>query len=250
MKTRICAIIPARMASTRLPNKPLRHIANKPMIEWVYKRVKSCDRLDDVYVATDHKDIYDCVVNFGGKAIMTSVDCPTGTDRLIEAVSKIDPYDIIVNVQGDEPLIETELITESIETFLSAENCVMGTIATSLVTNEEYKSPNNVKVIINRKNEAMYFSRAMIPFFRDSEETPKNTLLHIGLYVYKTDFLNQYGTLQKSELEDVEKLEQLRVLENGYSISVAKTNKRSFGVDTEEDLIAVEKIINKNHLKI
>ena len=244
----VCAIIPARMASTRLPNKVLRNIAGHPMIEWVYKRVSKA--VDDVYVATDHIDIKKCVESFGGKALITSEDCATGTDRLIEAIEQLKPYDYVVNVQGDEPLIKTEIIKSSLDTFLNSDNCVMGTVGTRSLSYEDYLNPNTVKVVINHKHEAMYFSRAPIPFYRDKTSLPENCLQHIGLYIYKTEFLKTFSKLPASELERVEKLEQLRALENGYKISVAQVSDKSIGVDTEEDLQKVEQKIKDEMIHI
>ncbi|MCB0277937.1 MAG: 3-deoxy-manno-octulosonate cytidylyltransferase [Calditrichaeota bacterium] len=236
---KICAIIPARMGSTRLQNKPLIRLAGKAMIVRVCEGSAQSKRIDKVIVATDSEQIRTVVEAAGFDCVMTSKDCKSGTDRVREAAQNLDGYDLIVNVQGDEPLISGEVIDQAIEQFLQSD-CDMGTIASRKLSIDEYKSPDKVKLVLNKRNEAMYFSRATIPFNRDQDQLPENALLHIGIYLYKPVFLDQFVSLTDSQLEDIEKLEQLRVLENGFRISVAVTDYESIGVDVIDDIKRVE----------
>ena len=236
---KVCAIIPARLGSTRLQNKPLIELAGKAMILRVCEGTSKSKLVDKVIVATDSEKIKQCVESAGYECIMTSVQCKSGTDRVKEAVDKIEKYDMIVNVQGDEPLITAAVIDDAI-THFSKSDCQVGTVASRSITIKEYNSPDKVKVVLNKKDEALYFSRAEIPFNRDAKNLPKNALLHIGIYLYRPEFLKTYVNLPNSDLEDIEKLEQLRILENGYSISVVATDYESIGVDTRSDIKRVE----------
>ena len=237
MKT-IC-IIPARYSSTRLPGKPLKDICGKPMICRVYERAKNSKLADEIIVATDDERIFQAVEKNSGRAMMTRADHKTGTDRLAEVAEKFPDAEVIVNVQGDEPLIEASLIDELIEQFAD-ENLQMATVATELFDEEEMKNPNNVKVVIDKKNNARYFSRSLIPYPRNAGKA--KVYKHIGIYAYRRNFLLDYAKMQPTELEQAESLEQLRALENGFKIRVIKSNCKFIGVDTEEDLRLVNEI--------
>jgi len=245
---RVTAIIPARYASTRFPGKPLADILGKPMIQWVYERTLGATRIERVIVATDDERIYQTVTAFGGEARMTSPDHPTGTDRLAEVAAAIDT-DIVVNVQGDEPLIDPRMIDLAVTPLLETADIPMGTLMTPLTSMEEYLNPNVVKVVVDRQGFALYFSRAPIPYPRDHAETLAEcfgvfkAFKHIGLYVYQKDFLLGYPKLPATPLENTEKLEQLRALEHGYRIRVTETDLISQGVDTPADLDQVKALL-------
>lgn len=240
---RVLCVIPARYASTRLPGKPLRDIAGKPMICRVYERAVQAEKIEKALVATDDQRIYDAVKNRGGDAMMTSRDHPTGTDRLAEVAAAYEDMDVIINVQGDEPLIEPALIDELAGLFEDAPELMMATVMTELKDEEEARNPNNVKVITDKKGYALYFSRSLIPYPRNSGKAP--VFKHIGIYAYRREFLLRYAKLSPTPLEQAESLEQLRVLENGYRIKVLKTDCRFVGVDTEEDLALVNQIYSE-----
>ena len=229
-------IIPARYASTRLPGKPLRDIAGKPMIVRVYERAVQAKRVQDVVVATDDERIRTAVEEHGGRAVMTRTDHATGTDRLAEVAEKMTDYDLIINVQGDEPLIDPTVIDELVEPFLADARLSMATAKTLLTDEEEIANPNNVKVITDLTGNALYFSRARIPYARNEGA---NVYKHIGIYAYRRDFLLSYARMAQTPLERSESLEQLRALENGHRIHVIETDAVFIGVDTEEDLTAV-----------
>ena len=229
-------IIPARYASTRLPGKPLRDIAGKPMIVRVYERAVQAKRVQDVVVATDDERIRTAVEEHGGRAVMTRTDHATGTDRLAEVAEKMTDYDLIINVQGDEPLIDPTVIDELVEPFLADARLSMATAKTLLTDEEEIANPNNVKVITDLAGNALYFSRARIPYARNEGA---NVYKHIGIYAYRRDFLLSYARMAQTPLERSESLEQLRALENGHRIHVIETDAVFIGVDTEEDLTAV-----------
>jgi len=233
----VVAIIPARYASTRFPGKPLVDIAGKPMIQRVYERTLQASSVGRVIIATDDARIFDAVTAFGGEAQMTRDDHPSGTDRLAEVASRIDA-DLVVNVQGDEPLIDPEMIDAAVAPLLADASIVMGTLSTALTDPAEYRSPNVVKVVTDRAGFALYFSRAAIPCGRDlpAGDIPPQTAKHVGLYVYRRDFLIAYPTLPETPLEQLEKLEQLRALEHGHRIRVVATDRVSIGVDVPEDV--------------
>lgn len=236
MKT--IAILPARYASSRFPGKPLAKINGKPMIQHVYERVSGIKKLDSICVATDDQRIYDAVTYFGGKVIMTSNKHSCGTDRLAEcaAILNLDDNDIIINVQGDEPLVNKKMICKLIAQF-DDDKVYMGTLKKKITSLEELDNPNVVKVITDVHNDAIYFSRYCLPFERDGNKT--NHYKHIGLYAYKKWFLMKFSDMEKTMLEKAESLEQLRVIENGYKIRVAETQYQTIGVDTPEQLEAV-----------
>ncbi len=241
MNKRTIAVLPARYGSTRFPGKPLALIAGKPMIQWCYESTSKCKDLDDVIVATDDTRIFDTVNAFGGKAVMTSPNHPTGTDRIAEAVKDIDA-DLIVNVQGDEPLMSAKVLSQLI-TAMRESGAEMGTAAVPFSkTGRDPNDPNAVKVVVDRRGFALYFSRSLIPFPRQGG-TPVEPLLHWGLYAYRRDFLYEFVKWERGKLEACESLEQLRALENGAKISVIITPERSVGVDVPEDIEFVEKMI-------
>jgi len=244
---KITAIIPARYGSTRFEGKALADICGKPMIQHVYERTARSALISEVIVATDDERIITVVRKFGGRAEMTSTGHETGTDRLAEVAARIDS-DIIVNVQGDEPLIEPGMIDEAIEPLTADPSLVMSTLKSRIKTLHDFLSPNVVKVVTDWEGYALYFSRSPLPNFRDKwndlkdEKFSSGKLLcykHIGLYVYRRDFLLQFSQMSATYLELSEKLEQLRVLENGYRIKVIETSHESIGVDTPADLEAV-----------
>ena len=240
---KILCVIPARYASTRLPGKPLADIAGKPMIRHVYERACQAQRPDMVLVATDNEKVYAAVTAFGGQALMTSADHPTGTDRLAEVARAYQDYDIIINVQGDEPLIAPEVIDRLAAVFDEEPGLTMATLAT-VMAEEEYDQPSAVKVVTNLQGYALYFSRSRIPFPRVKvDEMP--VYKHIGIYAYRRDFLLTYAALAPTPLERTESLEQLRALEHGYRIKVLITDFQSIGVDTPEDLDKVNKIFKE-----
>ncbi|MHB9134019.1 MAG: 3-deoxy-manno-octulosonate cytidylyltransferase [Armatimonadota bacterium] len=240
----IVGIIPARYASTRFPGKPLAEIAGRPMIQYVYERACHAKLLEEVLVATDDKRIFDAVRQFGGEAVMTSAYHPTGTDRLAEVAQHLSGVEIIVNIQGDEPLISPEAI-DAITAPLSADATIpMGSLMAPMTEQERAWDPNIVKVITDLQGFALYFSRAPIPHPRDGVQGAGPWKKHCGLYAYRRDFLLTYANLPPTPLELLEKLEQLRALEHGYRIKmVEQADDHSIGVDTPEDLERVRAII-------
>lgn len=239
------AVIPARYGSTRFPGKPLALIQGKPMIQWCYESVRKCDLFREVLVATDDERIMEAVASFDGQAVMTSPDHPTGTDRIAEAI-KGRPADLIVNVQGDEPLVPTSVLTELVQGMQKTQ-AEMGTAAVPFsCTSRDPEDHNAVKVVVDRRGFALYFSRSRIPFPR-SGGTPLEPLLHWGLYAYRRDFLENFITWERGQLEECEMLEQLRALEHGARILVIKTEAASAGVDVPEDLVTIEKLLQKKH---
>ena len=223
-------IIPARYDSTRFPGKVLANRTGKPLIQHVYERASQAKLGSDGIVATDDKRIIDAVENFGGKAVLTRSDHPNGTARIAEIASDI-AADLIVNVQGDEPEIQPEHIDLAISTLKSNVTSVMATIASPFADDEDPADPNIVKVVVGNDGSALYFSRSLIPYDLDGEYNVK-PLKHIGLYVYRKEFLPKYVALPMTDLEQTEKLEQLRVLEHGYKIAVAIANVKYHGIDT------------------
>jgi len=239
---KVLCIIPARYASTRLPGKPLCDIAGKPMVVRVYERAVRAELVQDVVVATDDERIYAAVGEYGGRAVMTRTDHATGTDRLAEVAEKMQDYDLIINVQGDEPLIDPAVIDALVEPFLTDEQLPMATAKTLLTDEEEIANPNNVKVITDHSGNALYFSRARIPYARNPGA---KVYKHIGIYAYRRDFLLDYARMSQTPLELSESLEQLRAIENGHTIRVIKTDAVFIGVDTEEDLAAVNEVYQR-----
>lgn len=240
-------VIPARYASTRLEGKPLAEIDGHSMIEWVYKRTLSSD-LDMVVVATDDQLVYDKVKSFGGEVVMTSKSHPNGTSRIAEVAKIYSDFDVIINVQGDEPLIEKEMINALIAPFLKEPDLNMATLKHRIETLDEVENPNNVKVVTTKDHYAIYFSRSPIPYPREFDM--KNYFKHVGIYGYRTDFVIKYSQMAPTPLEISESLEQLRVLENGYRIKVLETPYKIVGVDTKEDLERVRKIVKEGKITI
>ncbi|EDM25933.1 3-deoxy-manno-octulosonate cytidylyltransferase [Lentisphaera araneosa HTCC2155] len=236
------AVIPARYGSTRFPGKPLALIAGKPMIQWTYEKA-AASKVDRVIVATDDEKIFACVKNFGGEVVMTRSDHPTGTDRIAEAVKEID-CDLIINLQGDEPLLPTEVIDELVDRMKNSPQVNMGTVAVrKSFDSEEYTNPNNVKVVLDKQQQALYFSRCSMPFSRNQPEEGDSIYLHWGIYAYRRQLLFDFITWPQGSLEKIESLEQLRVLEHGEKILVAISDRESVGVDTPEDVAKVEQLL-------
>lgn len=240
---KILGVIPARFGSTRFPGKPLSIIGNKTMIEWTYLNSKKSNFLSELVVATDDDEIHRTVLDFGGKSIMTAKDHKSGTDRIIEVAEKMDSFELLLNIQGDEPGIAPELIDGVANLKLENRNWEMTTAATPIVNKEEWKDPNRVKVVFDKNGRAIYFSRSLIPSMFKEETTAYR---HLGIYCYEREFLLSYHTLPESNLEKSESLEQLRAIESGYSIGVFLTKHSPLSVDTPEDLEVVRKEFEKN----
>ncbi len=239
MKTAV--IIPARYASSRLPGKPLVKIQGKPIIQWVYERSCEAKLPHRVIVATDDERILNAVRAFGGEGIMTRPGHKSGSDRIAEIVGKNPEIDIAVNVQGDEPLIRPESIDKAIECLMDDESADISTLIRKISSKEEIHNPNIVKAVISSDGKALYFSRAAIPYQR-SDYTPEY-YGHIGLYVYRREALLKITQLMQSELEKAECLEQLRALQNGFSIKTAMVDYNPIGIDTPEDVSEFEKLM-------
>ncbi|HEX4999506.1 MAG TPA: 3-deoxy-manno-octulosonate cytidylyltransferase [Terriglobia bacterium] len=233
------AIVPARFNSTRLPGKPLIEIAGKPLIEHVYRRVAQARLIGRIVVATDDERIYRAVESFGGTARMTRRDHPSGTDRVAEAVSDLPPETLVVNVQGDEPLIEPEAIDRAVEAAQRASADVV-TLMSRFANPAMADDPNRVKVVVGRDGAALYFSRSRIP-------SSGQCFLHIGLYAYRVQFLRRFVRLERTPLEMVERLEQLRALEHGFRIEVVEVPagpSGAWGIDTPADLEEFRRIVS------
>ena len=240
-------VIPSRYASTRLEGKPLKDICGHTMVEWVYKRALK-SKLDGVVVATDDERIVDEVKSFGGNVILTRKDHINGTSRIAEVCETYTDYDVIVNIQGDEPLIEPDMINSIIDSFIEDNTIPMSTLKYKLTDMAEIENPNAVKVVTDKNDFAIYFSRSVIPYPRNLNMN--NYYKHVGIYGYKRDFVMEYAKMESTPLELSESLEQLRVLENGYKIKVLETPYKIIGVDTQEELERVRESITKNGLVI
>jgi 3-deoxy-manno-octulosonate cytidylyltransferase (CMP-KDO synthetase) len=238
---KIACIIPSRYASTRLPGKPLRMIAGETLVHRVYERAALAKLPDIVIVATDNEKIESEVKSFGGRVMMTSPDHPTGTDRLAEVAASLPDYDIVVNVQGDEPFINPDVI-DSLAKMLAERDDLDMTTAAAPLKEDEYDDPSAVKVVVNQKGEALYFSRSLIPYPRNEFSVPP--LKHVGIYAYRRDFL--LG-MKQTPLEKTESLEQLRALEMGYKIGVIRIDSEDIGIDTEEDLKKANRLFERSH---
>lgn len=244
---KIAAIIPARFASTRLEGKPLADICGKSMVQRVYERALAAN-LSEVVVATDDERILNAVKAFGGKAVMTSTQHASGTDRVAEAASTIQA-DIIVNLQGDEPLIDPGLIEAAVQPMREATGLKMCTLKTPIIHEEEYLDPNAVKVVTDKDGFALYFSRSPIPFCRKGfAGLSAPPYKHIGLYVFRRDFLFEFTKLKPTPLELSESLEQLRAIESGHKIKVVEVQYNPVSVDTPEDLEKVRTIVKQKGL--
>jgi 3-deoxy-manno-octulosonate cytidylyltransferase (CMP-KDO synthetase) len=235
-------VIPSRYASTRMPGKALADIAGRPMVEHVYRRAAECSAIDAVIVATDDERIVAAVRQFGGDVRLTSPAHPSGTDRLAEVAETLD-CDLVVNVQGDEPLIEPSAISAVVEPFRNDESLLMTSAHVRFARPDDADDPDVVKVVTDRRGFALYFSRSRIPFPRRSQETNAGPFKHLGLYAYRRDFLLRLARLEPTPLERSESLEQLRVLEHGFAIKMIETAHDSIGVDTPADLERVRRLL-------
>ena len=244
-KPDVVIVIPARYGSTRLPGKPLVSLAGKPMIQRVYERAKMAERAYRVIVATDDERIVKAVKGFGGEARMTRADHRTGTERVAEVAAR-ENGDLFVNVQGDEPLLDPAAVDTAVEALLEEPPAAIATVATPIRTPPDIMDPNVVKTVLDFENNGLYFSRAPIPWVRDSaSKIQVRHLKHLGLYVFQRDALLEYPTLPQGELERIEQLEQLRWLENGWKIRVAEVAHDAVSVDVPEDVARVEKLLQK-----
>ncbi len=236
--SRVLAVIPARYASTRFPGKPLALLKGKEIILHVAARAAQCKTVDAALVATDDQRIYDVVTKAGFQAVMTRADHVCGTDRIAEAAAGSDA-EIIVNIQGDEPLIDTGSVDRAVQALLDDATLNVATLAVPIATEEEFQNPNAVKVVMDNKGNALYFSRSPIPYNRGKlENFPMHK--HLGLYVYRRSFLLEFSGMEPGILEQTEQLEQLRILQNGERIRVIVTGRDSIGIDTPEDLKRAE----------
>jgi len=237
----VLAVIPARYASTRFPGKPLADIGGRPMIEHVYRRAAAAS-VDGVLVATDDQRIADAVRGFGGVAVMTRDDHPSGTDRIAEVAAAV-PCRLVVCVQGDEPLLEPALIDAAVAPMLADPALCMSTLSRPLAGPDEFATPHVVKVVTDTAGNALYFSRSAIPHQRAGQPQPGVARAHVGLYVYRRDILLRLAALPPADLERAESLEQLRALANGIGIRVVDTRHVSIGVDTPDDLARVRQLL-------
>jgi 3-deoxy-manno-octulosonate cytidylyltransferase (CMP-KDO synthetase) len=246
----VIGIIPARFGSTRLPGKPLIPIAGKPLIQWVWEGARKSSVLSKLLVATDDEKIFQAVMDFGGEAVMTPENLPSGTDRAAYVMQSMEA-DIVVNIQGDEPLIESQEIDQVASILLEDSKALMGTLIKKIKKKEELVSSNTAKVIVDASGYALYFSRNAIPFCRDCPDYEEwlqihSYYKHVGIYSFRKSFLLQFSQWEPGVLEKIEKLEQLRVLEKGYTIKVAETEYDPICVDTYEDLEKVKRLIHVN----
>lgn len=226
-------VIPARYESTRLPGKPLLEIAGKPLIQLVYERAAESRLQNGVIVATDDERILRAVTAFGGDAVMTNPSCRSGTDRVFEAISEREAG-LVINLQGDEPFMRPDM-ADLLFSVMDNEDLDMATLCSPIADDREYHDPNTVKVVLDGRGFALYFSRSPIPHLRNGAAKPL-LYKHIGIYAFKRDFLERFVKMPRSRLEDLESLEQLRVLENGFRIRVLTTQYDGFGIDTPADL--------------
>lgn len=238
---KILAVIPARYDSQRFPGKPLVKIGNRPMVQCVYEAASRCTAFDKVIVATDSELVANCVREFGGAVEMTHSGHQTGTDRVAEVASRYPEMSVVVNVQGDQPFVTPVMLTQLISPYLQGELPDMTTLACPLDFKTGYNDPNVVKVLCDRHSRALYFSRSPIPYYRNTGAAP--VFHHLGLYAFGQDFLAQYTQLSPTPLENCEGLEQLRVLEHGFSIRVCLTEKAVPEINTPEDLAQAQVFI-------
>ncbi len=238
---KVLCVIPARYASTRLPGKPLALIAGKPMIQRVYQQAAKARLPQAVLVATDSPLVVEAVQAFGGQVMLTREDHPTGTDRLAEVAQAYPEVDVIINVQGDEPMIDPQIIDRLAQAFLDEPGLLMATMKVPM-REEDYQDPACVKVVCDQQGYALYFSRSLVPYPRNK---PADYVVykHVGIYAYQRDFLLRYASLAPTPLERAESLEQLRALENGYRIKVLAGDFQGIGVDTPEDLARVNALL-------
>jgi 3-deoxy-manno-octulosonate cytidylyltransferase (CMP-KDO synthetase) len=245
---KILGVIPARYGSSRFPGKPLANIMGKPMIQRVYEQAKKCLLLDELIVATDDERIADCIRSFYGNVEMTPENLNSGTERCNNAVKRIPEgttFDVVINIQGDEPLIDPQQISQLAGCFLSKE-ILISTLVKKITQSDDLINPNVIKVVFDRNHKALYFSRHPIPYFRGDEPAEwlnkTNYYKHIGIYGYRTRVLDKITQLPTSRLEEAESLEQLRWLENGYPIFIKETDYESISIDTPSDLLKITNI--------
>ena len=238
---RIIGVIPARYSSTRLPGKPLADIGGKSLIQRVYEQAKKSKLLSDVIIATDDKRILKHIEEFAGKAVLTSKRHRSGTDRIVEALKGVKS-DIVVNIQGDEPFIDSKDIDKALQPLMRDKKLNVSTLCVRMKNNNEVSNSNSVKVVFDKFNNAIYFSRGVIPYSEKPDVKKVKYFKHIGLYAYRTDFLTKFARTPQSDLEKAEKLEQLRILEMGEKIKVVLTKNDTLGIDTQADLIEARKI--------
>ena len=237
-------VIPARYSSTRFSGKVLTDICGKPMVQHVWERAKKALLLDEVIVACDEESVFAVARDFGANCVMTAKEHHSGSDRITEVVAPID-VKVVVNIQADEPLVEPLMIDRLVEVLLGDNSINMATIIKQIEDKKEVNNPNIVKVVMDKNNFALYFSRAAIPYRADNAQTQPVYYKHIGLYAYTKDFLFTYKNIVPSSLEDAERLEQLRVLEEGFRIKLIETKSDTIGVDTTSDLERVRGILAK-----
>ena len=240
-RSMIVGVIPARFASTRLMGKPLADIGGKPMIQHTYENALKSKLIHRIIVAVDDEKVAKVAKDFGAEVVMTSKDIPTGSDRIASVIKDFDDVKIVVNIQGDEPFIEGGMIDQAIEPLIFDQNVSVSTLAKRIDDLEDFNSPSIPKVVFDYHNFALYFSRSPIPYVRDAKTnleriTKGEIYKHIGLYVYRKDALLKYTKLKPTDLEQTEKLEQLRMLENGFKIKIVVTEYENLAVDTPEDL--------------
>lgn len=243
-RERVVGVIPARWASTRLPGKALVMICGKPLIQWVLERTRQAKRLDEVLVATDDERIRSVVESLGGIAVMTRPDHPSGTDRVAEAVAGREAG-VVINIQGDEPLIDPGLINRLAEVMVSGSEWDMATAATPIRDPADLDKPSVVKVVFGERGRAMYFSRSVIPFVRDTAPAGLTHWRHVGIYAYRRAFLDRLVSAPPCVLELTEKLEQLRALHLGGRMTVVETDEIGLGVDTPGDVVLAEAALRK-----
>ncbi len=241
---KILAVIPARYQSQRFPGKPLAQLGDRPLIQWVYQGTQKCPAFTQVIVATDHQEIATCVRKFGGQVEITSSEHLSGTDRVAEVAQRYPQMEVIVNVQGDQPFVTVQMLQELVFPYQQGETPGMTTLACPLKDESSYTDSNIVKVLCDRHQNALYFSRAPIPYYRNLKTAP--VYHHLGLYAFRRDFLLTYSQLSPTPLEQCEALEQLRVLEHGYKIRVCQTENATIEVNTPEDLEKAHSILEKS----
>ena len=250
----VIGIIPARYDSQRFPGKPLATILGKTLIQRTYENAQRCKLLKRLVVATDDQRIFDHVKEFGGEVVMTSIDCPTGSDRLVEALEQdptLDKADIVLNIQGDVPLIDPATLERIAQALIDDPKAVVATPIIRIKSEEEAFNPSVVKCVIDQKGHALYFSRGLIPANKKLSFDPNQTYWHhVGLYGYRKDFLKKYATLKQTPLQLVEDLEQLRILEHGYIIKTCEVELESLDVNTPEDLKKVELLLCKQNTSL
>lgn len=245
-RTHIVGILPARWGSSRFPGKPLHLIAGKPLIQHVWEQCQRCQTLDSIVIATDDERIRDAALSFGAKVAMTSSDHPTGTDRIAEAVTAVPEATHIINIQGDEPMIDPALVDELAQAMIDDPALPMATAANIIDDAAAIADPNVVKVVLDASNHALYFSRSPIPYFRNTVDGLP-VYRHKGIYAYRRDFLEAFVSWPPAAIEQAESLEQLRALANGARIKVILTDDDSIGVDTPEQAALVEQLLLTSH---